>query len=322
MHETMSKFCNSIKLHNRPMTARTYQFALEQFQGWLDARSLDPLKATTDDIRAYQVWLSTEYRSPQRQLLEPSTQATRLAGVKSYYRWLEKRGLILSDVARKITLPKVRQSVTKKDYLTLQEVTALLQTQGGNVKRYLDGSWRWAKEMRTLALLCVAVATGRRRCSLVNIEVADLNVERNEVRIEREKGKSGRVLPITAWAMAIASQYVKQARPVLNWHTQPHDWLIVGDEQPQFPEATFARQLERVHEQTVEENPDLEELPAKHITPHGLRVSFATLLFRGGCNIRSVNELMDHENLSTTAKYTPIPLEDLRRVCRLAHPRA
>jgi integrase/recombinase XerD len=72
----------------------------------------------------------------------------------------------------------------------------------------------------------------------------------------------------------------------------------------------------------VAENPDLQELPGKHITWQSLRVSFATLLFANGCAIRSVNELMLHRSLSSTARYTPIPVEDLRQVCRTAHPRA
>ena len=66
--------------------------------------------------------------------------------------------------------------------------------------------------------------------------------------------------------------------------------------------------LDRAVAQTVAANPDLEQLAAKTITPHSLRVSFATLLFSGGANIRTIN--------------TPIPLEDLRRVCATAHPRS
>jgi site-specific recombinase XerD len=82
------------------------------------------------------------------------------------------------------------------------------------------------------------------------------------------------------------------------------------------------RFLDDLQRETVECNPDLVELAGKHITSHSLRVSFAKLLFDGGCDIRTVNELMLHERLSTTARYTPVPLEDLRRACRLAHPRA
>jgi integrase/recombinase XerD len=86
--------------------------------------------------------------------------------------------------------------------------------------------------------------------------------------------------------------------------------------------SSFCNILEITHQQTVRENPDLKELAEKHLTPHSLRVSFATLLFQGGCNIRSINELMDHKSLTTTACYTPLHIDDLRRACQRAHPRA
>ncbi len=72
----------------------------------------------------------------------------------------------------------------------------------------------------------------------------------------------------------------------------------------------------------VRENRDLTDLPGKRVTWHSLRVSFAGLLFSNGCDIRSVSELLLHRLLSTTAAYTPIPVDDLRRVFRTAHPRA
>lgn len=322
MHETMTQFCQSLELKNKHETARTYGIALELYSGWLGKLGLDALHATTDDIRAFQRWLCNDYRSSSGQPLERVTQATRLSGVKAYYRWLERRGLILSDVARKVELPRVSKRVTTRDYLTLQEATAMVQTQARAVLRFREGSFRWAKETEGLAILCIALATGRRRRALLALRVSDLNFPRNEIRIEREKGKAGRVLPVARWAMTAAQAYVEKARPVLNWHPEENPWLFVGDKSPQYGEATLAQFLERIHKQTVAENPDLEELATKHLTPHSLRVSFATLLFRRGCNIRSVNELMDHDCLSTTARYTPVPLEDLRRACGLAHPRA
>ena len=73
---------------------------------------------------------------------------------------------------------------------------------------------------------------------------------------------------------------------------------------------------------TCAANPDLVMLPGKRITMHGLRVTCARLLFANGCNIRSVNAIMLHRKLSTTALYTPIPVAELRRVLLKAHPRA
>jgi site-specific recombinase XerD len=321
MHATMTEFLEHMKLEGRFRTAEGYDVALRQYAQWLEGQGINPLRASTDHIRGFQRWLAEEYKTAKGQNLSRDTQHTRMSAVKSYYLFLERRGLITVNVARAVKLPKLGKRVTTKDYLSLQEATALLQTQFRHVQLYRPGSYRWAKEMLTLALFCLAVATGRRRTSLLSIKTQDLDFERSEIRIEREKGKAGRVLPVAAWAMEPAKEYADRARPVLDWH-KDNPWLFVGERSPRLGEATFSGLLRLLQHTTVTENPDLEELAGKKLTPHSLRVSFATLLFKGGADIRTVNELMDHEHLSTTARYTPIPLEDLRRACRLAHPRA
>src|SRR5581483_11617263 len=119
MHETMHQFCNQLEIADRHETARAYSIALAQFDLWLTSKKLEPLRTTTQDIQNYQGWLAEEYRSPNGSLLERSTQATRLAAVKAYYRWLERRALTFTNVARKIKLPRIRRHITSKDYLTL-----------------------------------------------------------------------------------------------------------------------------------------------------------------------------------------------------------
>jgi len=322
MHETMEQFRKHVEMGGREGTARSHGLALEQYHGWLLTKGIsNPLRVTTEDIKQYQRWLAEEYRALNKALLQQSTQATRLSSLKSYYGWLMRRGLIFTDVARKIVLPKIRRSITAKDHLTLQEVTAILQTQMKRSTKFVEGSFRWARELEGLCSLSLAIACGRRRRSLLDLRTGDLNFERNEVRIEYEKGKPGRVLPVAQWAMSVTKKYVESARPILNFHFE-NDWLFVGERAPQMSETYFSRLIFSIHRETVRQNPDLTELASKHLTPHCLRVSFASLLFRGGCNIRTINELMDHENLTTTARYIPLQLDDLRSACRNAHPRS
>ncbi len=321
MFKTMDDYIGNLKQKGKSETARGYKTSLERFAGWLRSRETDPLKATTEDIHDYRQWLADEYVSSVGLPLEVSTQVTCLSAVKAYYRWMYKRGLVAVDVSKKVSLPKLAKRTTQRDYLTLQETTAILQTQAAKVISFRKGSHRWAREHRTLTLLSVAISTGRRRTELRSFRLCDLNFKRNEIRCERVKGKPGRVLPVVGWAMAIVKEYVEEARPVLDWE-EGNEWLFVGDLAERIGNETFNKVLRDVHTATVEQNPDLTDLADKHLTPHSLRVSYAKLLFNGGCDIRSVNELMMHERLSTTARYTPIPIEDLRRVCRKAHPRA
>ncbi len=322
MHPTMNDFLEALRLKGRGETARTYGEDLLLFSRWLGRAGIDPLKATTDDLRRFQVYLADEHRSPRGELLSRGTQSRRVCAIRSYYRWMESRDLILVDVAHPLRPPRMQRAVTtSRDYLTVQEATALMQTQAAQAMRYPEGCWRWAEEVRDLAFLAVALSSGRRRGGLRHLDVAHLDFERNELRCEREKGKAGRVLPIAAWAMAVLRIYVERARPVLCCDAA-NPALFVGERTPRLGKPTILGLIERAHRNAVEANPDLVELAAKHLTTHCLRVSFATMLFAGGCGIRSINELMMHESLETTARYTPIPLEDLRRACSLAHPRA
>jgi integrase/recombinase XerD len=149
----------------------------------------------------------------------------------------------------------------------------------------------------------------------------DLNVEEREIRVEWEKGRPGRVLPVAIWAVELAVAYRDQARPII-LGTRHSDHLFVGELALRVGLETYATMLHRLHAATCAANPDLTDLPSKRLTTHSLRFTFARTLFANGCNIRSINELMLHQKLSTTATYIPIPLEEMRRMLRAAHPRA
>jgi site-specific recombinase XerD len=321
MHHTIDTFIEYLRVAGREESARSYASCLSFFDRWLSARKRNPLTATTDDLRAYQCFLADEYHGANGQLLGKGTQATRLACVKSFYNWMHRRALVVADVAQPITIPRVVHGMVNKDHLTLQEATALLQTKAKTAATYPEGCNRWADQVRDLAFLCLALASGRRRGGLRHLKTEHADFARNELRCEREKGKAGRVLPVAPWAMHLLRLYVERARPILNWH-RDNDWLFVGDRKPRIGKNTIAEILKRAHAEAVAANPDLTELADKHLSPHSLRVSFAAMLFRGGANIRTINELMLHESLDTTARYTPVPLDDLRRTCLRAHPMA
>lgn len=322
LHSTMAEFLQYLELEGRKETARGYRTSIAIYCQWLrEQGDVDPLEATTEVIRAYQRYLAEEYIAKTGLPLGKRTQGSYLCAVKSYYRWMARRGLTLLDQARQVKIPSIPKGMVSKDHLTLQEVTAFLQTQARACCQYNEGSFKWAREVRDLTILCIGFAIGRRRSGIRNLKLESVNLKRSEIRCDWEKGKAGRVLPIAEWANNILRIYIEQARPVLNWRPD-NDWLIVGVDSPQIGKETMNQLMLRVHKETCEQNPDLTELPDKHMTTHSMRVSFATMLFSGGCNIRSVNEMMLHTSLNTTARYTPIALDDLRRAVRHAHPRA
>lgn len=320
-HPAVADFLHHLRLEGREETGRTSALVLRRLAAWLHGKGIDAAHATSVDLNEYRDFLATDYRSPGGQPLARSTLACHCAVIRGWYHWLVVRGVLVADPSRDLAVQFSRSRVVVRSPLTLQEVTALIQTQAGIVSRQTPGTRAHALAIRTHAAICIGVATGRRVGGMCTLRVADLDLVAREIRIEKEKGHAGRVVPIAAWAVTVIAHYLHEARPRLTDGGAP--WLFV-DQLGQGPIAkqTLLRDLHALLAQTLRENPDLVDLPAKRITWHSLRVSFATLLFSNGCDIRSVNELMLHRCLSTTALYTPIPVEDLRRVFLTAHPRA
>ena len=307
------------RLRGRAATAHAVNLVLRQFAAWCAEQQLDPIRLTREQPENYLVWLSSHARTPTGESLAKTTVEQRIAFLKSFYEWLVERGDIVANPAGKLRMRVTKSRVVVKDYLSLQEATALVQTQAEFVLAAKVGSITWAKRFRVLAAVCLGLATGRRIGGLLAIEVEHLDLERQELRVPKEKGSTGRVLPVAEWAIAVLRAYVRDARPLLDpGGDQP--WLFVGG-RGVLTRTALMDALQQLVKRTVVENEDLDELPGKNITWHSLRVSFATLLFTNGCPIRSVNELMLHRCLSTTARYTPIPIEDMHQVWRSAHPR-
>ncbi len=321
--EITYEFLDALRRENRHSTAECYQLGLRNLQQWLELQGLDPLKVTQQSLEQFQRWLSDDYRSPTGKALGRGTQGCRLAAVKTFYKWLHRNGKMLVNPAKDLLPPKVHRSKTvSSDYLTQQEATELLQTQVRWVARQPKGSRRWADRQRDLALLCLALATGRRRLSLLTLRVEHLDFKHSEVMVVWEKGKPGRVLPCARWAMRVVQEYVKHGRTVLLGRRPDPGWLFVGNRILRVTRDHLRQFLRELQTRAVAENPDLMELADKRIRPHSLRVTYARLLFLNGANIRAVNELLLHTKLTTTARYTPLELEEVRRALKLAHPRA
>lgn len=320
-HPTIESYLAALRVAGKANTARTYEHHLRVFQQWLGIAKVDLLRATTEQLAGYQVWLSKDISKSTGTVRARSTQGTAIIVVQSFYSWMLRRNLIVFDPSASLVPPsQPGNRMVRKDHLTLQEATALIQTQAILVEE-AKGSRRRANELRNLALLSLALATGRRVHGLVSLRVEQIDLERNEIRVEMEKGHTGRVLPVANWAMVTLKRYLNEARVILV-EGMESDWLFVSQCAEVLSTRGVGYLLENVMEKTIKRNPDLTDLPHKRISTHSLRVSFATLLFQGGCNIRSINELMLHQRLSTTARYTPIPIADLRRALLTTHLRA
>jgi site-specific recombinase XerD len=322
LHPAIDEHLAALELRGRHLTAAGRRTALRDLLAWLTDRRVDLLAVTTEDLLAYQAHLAGGFSSVPGRPLGREGQASRVFRIKSFYRWAEFRGLVLVDPARPLRVHVVRSRVVLRDHLTLQEATALLQTAAAVVRERDEGTRRWAIAVRDLALLCLALATGRRRSGLIGLTLDDVDLANAELRCEREKGRAGRVNPVAGWAVDVLRLYMERARLVLIGDAAV-PWLFVGrsGDRP-MTAALLWYAFRPLLARTIRDNPDLAELAGKRVTWHSLRVSFAVALFINGCDIRSVSELLLHRTLSTTARYTPLGFDDLRLACRRAHPRA
>ncbi len=321
-HPLFVAFLLSLRANGRASTATTYASFLAKCEAWLLAAGITPDAVTADDLRRYQRWLCETCRRADGAPLEPSTIGTCIAVVKSAYRWLFRDGRLLIDPAATLVPPRMRRSLTvAKEYLTQQEAQALLMTAGALITETKPGCTTWALHMRNRALIAVALATGRRCHGLVSLALTDVNLDRAELRVAVEKGKQGRVLPIAPWAVDAVRRYVDGPRQHLLGAGVTSPWLFVSQRAERLCGRAFAFVLDGVGAHTIARNPDLTDLPTKRISTHSLRVTFAKGMHDHGCPIRSLNEMMLHASLNTTAAYTPMSVSDLRRALLPCHPR-
>ena len=327
--QTVADYLLYIRSEGRDSTAEAVANVLATYRRLLhrERPGATPSTATAADLMAYRIAVTTSAASRTANAFGLGTQVRHLATVRGYHGWLRRRGLSMLNAADYLPMPRDNQRTVRKDFLSTQEAQALLDTAAALVEREESGSRSWAKAMRTFAAVALAIASGRRRAGLCALRLADLDLERGEMRVEREKGRAGRVLPVADWAIAITRVYVEQARPVLlrgcrGGDVAVSDSLLIGAPGKPYTDAAYRRHLQTLVAETRTANTDLVDLARKDITTHSLRVTMATLLFANGCPIRSINEIMLHRKLSTTAAYTPIATEDLRRALIAAHPRA
>ncbi len=325
LHPHMTAYIEHHRLRGREGTADVVNLILRQFAAWCHDQRIEPMVLTRTQADAYLIWLTTQARTPSGALLARTSVSQRITYVSGWYAWMEAEGMIVANPARALRVRVVHSRVVLHQHLTLQEAIALVQTQAQAVLAAEPGSISRAWQLRLLSAVCLALATGRRISGITGMRVTDLDLDRCELRVAHEKGAAGRVLPVAGWAIAVVRDYLREARPLLvaAATTEP-PWLLVGNNErnaSRMRSATLGASLRLLLRATVAANPDLTELAGKTITWHSLRVSFATLLFGNGCPIRSVNELMLHRSLATTARYTPIPVEDMQQIWRTAHPR-
>jgi integrase/recombinase XerD len=271
-------------------TLEAYRSDLLQFGGFLERRGLCATDATHSDLAAFLAELSDA---------AAATLGRKVACLRSFYRHLRREGLIEHDPTADLHGPRKTQRLPR--VLTRHEVACLLREPKGTEPLAL----------RDRALLEVMYACGLRVSEVTGLELGDVDLEEGMLRA-RGKGSKERLVPIGRQAIAALSAYAGRGRPaLLGLRTESKLFLNRRG-------GGLSRQGLYKIVQGHARGAGLQD----RMSPHTLRHSFATHLLAGGCDLRSLQEMLGHADLATTQVYTHLSAERLKDAYFSAHPRA
>jgi integrase/recombinase XerD len=289
----IDEFCDALWLEDglARNTLDSYRRDMGQFASWLDQRGTKLLAASNADIQAY---LGHLFNRKAR-----ATSAARfLSSLKRFYRYHLRQGRIKADPTLRIASPKLPRSLPKS--LTEEDVEGLLEAPA--VKQTLG--------LRDKAMLETLYASGLRVSELVTLKVTQVSQDMGVVRVVG-KGSKERLVPLGEEALSWIRRYVKEGRPELLGARASDDLFVTGRGSA-MTRQMFWHLLRRYA---------LKAGLKKPISPHTLRHAFATHLLNHGADLRVVQLLLGHSDISTTQIYTHVARERLKQLHAKHHPR-
>ena len=290
----IDEFCDALWLEDglAKNTLEAYRRDLNQFARWLEAQQGKKLlDGNVADIQSY---LGHQFRKKTR----ASSAARLLSSLKRFYRYGLRQGRIKADPTLKIDTPKLPRSLPRS--LTEEDVESLLTAPA--VEQALG--------LRDKAMLETLYASGLRVSELVTLKLGQVSQDMGVVRV-MGKGSKERLVPLGEEALAWIRRYLKEARPALLGARSSDDLFVTARG------AAMTRQmfwhLLRRHA--------LKAGLKKPISPHTLRHAFATHLLNHGADLRVVQLLLGHSDISTTQIYTHVARERLKQLHAKHHPR-
>jgi integrase/recombinase XerC len=294
MDSSISSFLNHLRIERQASahTVRSYEHDLELYCGYLTETrgdAAEPYAVDPGRLRRYSAWLTG-------QGFAASTVARRLASLRSYFRYLRREGAVGSDPSAGLRNPKQPRRLPR--LLRVEEVIRLLNAVP------ID-SWLG---MRDSAMLETLYGGGLRVSELVGLNLDDLDLDQELVRV-RGKGRRERLNPVGQMAV----QSLRRWLPLRRAKHAGEKAVFLNQRGTRLTARSVGRLLE-AHLSRV-------GLVAS-ASPHTLRHSFATHLLDRGADLRTVQELLGHRNLTTTQIYTHVTQERLHDIYDEAHPRA
>jgi integrase/recombinase XerD len=284
-------------------TAKTYSALLGKFTDWAARNSLSAWPQV--ELKHLMAFLQHERVRPPAD--EPRTSTKRLSGesvyleiaaLKAFYRFAENEKLLPVNMAENLSLPRRWKRLPKA--LSHDEINRLLTPESPETTEGICDQ----------AILELAYASGLRLSELKNLRLEQLHTDAGFINVIG-KGNKERVVPVGRKAVTALNRYLEVARPKLVTPKSPGTVFLTRRGTPFAAVTLWLRIKNRVRRTGVERN----------ITPHMLRHSFATHLLEHGADLRVIQELLGHANISTTEIYTHVTGNRLREIHRKFHPR-
>lgn len=277
MNENLENYRNYLK-YERAYSDNTVGAYMNDLNKYEEFLKKDILESDTEDLEKYLKYIKN---------LESTTVAHKITSIKSYFNYNIKREIVSVNPADKVSRPKLTKHLP--EYLTEEEVGKLLDVE---VKSPYD--------YRNKTILELLYSSGIRISELVNIKTPNYDSEECLIRI-MGKGSKERIVPLGDYAVNIMNDYMNNYRPLINKkHT---DYVFINNRGDKISRQFIFKVIKKEA---------LKKGIKKDISPHTLRHTFATHLLKNGADLRIIQELLGHENISTTQIYTHVTNNKLK----------
>lgn len=291
------EYLSTVKGYSR-QTVKAYKTDLEEFirqtaalfdkkEDGLELSRIDPLA-----IRAYLGYL-------HKNRIKKSSAARKLSALRSFFKHLETKGAVAANPAARVTTPSQEKPIP--NYLPVDDMFRLLGAMKG--ESLLD--------LRNKAIIETLYSSGLRVSEASGADVFDFSPDRRMLKVHG-KGNKERVVPLTQSAAGAICAYRQKLEVEKKISAQENGPLFLNKNKGRLSSRSIARMLEKLIQ--------THNIPVP-VSPHGLRHTCATHLLDAGMDLRAIQELLGHESISTTQKYTHVSLDRLMEAYDKAHPR-
>lgn len=277
MNETLENYRNYLK-YERNYSDNTVSAYINDLNKYEEFLKNDILESDAEDLEKYLKYIGG---------MQSTTVAHKITAIKSYFNYNIKRGIVKSNPANKVSRPKLAKHLP--EYLTEEEVSKLLDVE---VKSPYD--------FRNKTILELLYSSGIRISELVNIKTPNYDSEECLIRI-MGKGSKERIIPLGDYAINIMNDYMNNYRPLIN--KKFTDYIFINNRGDKISRQFIFKVIKKEA---------LKKGIKKDISPHTLRHTFATHLLKNGADLRIIQELLGHENISTTQIYTHVTNNKLK----------